>query len=67
VPHDASQMYAKNIATFLLHLVNNGQLTVNLDNQITRETLVTRDGAVVHAKVREFLPAEHAAVSGENR
>ena len=55
IPYHASQMYAKNIATFLLHLMKDGQLTIDLEDEITRETLVTRGGDVVHPKVREVL------------
>jgi NAD(P) transhydrogenase subunit alpha len=59
VPYHASQMYAKNLATFLLHLVKDGELQLDLDDEITRETLVTHGGEVVHARVRELLgPAE---------
>ena len=55
VPYHASQMYSKNIATFLLHLVKKGELTVNMDDEITRDTLLTRDGEIVHSRVREIL------------
>lgn len=55
VPYHASQMYAKNITTFLLHLVKDGVLTVDISDEITRETLVTRDGDVVQASIREAL------------
>ncbi|MDQ3069720.1 MAG: Re/Si-specific NAD(P)(+) transhydrogenase subunit alpha [Acidobacteriota bacterium] len=58
VPHDASQMYARNITTFLLHLARRekgqeGPAALNLDtsDEITRDTLVTRDGAVVHERI----------------
>lgn len=51
VPYHASQMYAKNISTFLLHLAKGGQIQWNLDDEITRETLVARDGQVVHPRV----------------
>ncbi|HEY1784997.1 MAG TPA: Re/Si-specific NAD(P)(+) transhydrogenase subunit alpha [Pirellulales bacterium] len=53
VPNHASQMFAKNVVTFLTHLVKDGKLVINLDDEITRETLVTRDGKVVHARVLE--------------
>jgi NAD(P) transhydrogenase subunit alpha len=53
VPYHASQMYAKNIATFLLHLVKDGKLQLNLEDEITRETLVTRGGEIANARVRE--------------
>ena len=55
VPFHASQMYAKNVATLLLHLVKSGKLELNLDDEITRETLVTRGGEVVQSRVREAL------------
>jgi len=55
VPAHASQMYAKNIAAFLLHLVKNGALQLDLEDEITRETLLTREGEVVHARIREAL------------
>ncbi len=48
-------MYAKNIATLLLHLIKDGQLHLDMSDEITRETLVTRDGQVVHPRVKELL------------
>jgi H+-translocating NAD(P) transhydrogenase subunit alpha len=56
IPYHASQMYAKNIATFLKYLVNKeGNLVLNRDDEIVSETLVTHDGEVVHPRVRELL------------
>ena len=56
VPYHASQMYAKNIATFLKYLIGKeGQLVLNREDEIVRETLVTHAGEVVHAKVRELM------------
>jgi NAD(P) transhydrogenase subunit alpha len=56
VPYHASQMYAKNIATFLKYLIGkDGQLTIDREDEIVRETLVTHRGEVVHAKVRELM------------
>jgi NAD(P) transhydrogenase subunit alpha len=59
VPYHASQMYARNITAFLLHLAKEGKLQLNLGDEITRETLLTRDGEIVNQRVREFfkLPA----------
>jgi len=59
VPYHASQMYSRNISAFLLYLVKDGKLQLNLQDEITRETLLTRGGEVVHGRVREFfsLPA----------
>jgi len=55
IPYHASQMYAKNIATFLLHLTKEGKLTINLDDEITAGTLITRDGKVVHPRILEAM------------
>src|SRR5271165_3777719 len=59
VPYHASQMYAKNLTNFLLNMVKDGQLRLNLDDEIVRSTLVTEGGEIVNPRVREFfsLPA----------
>ncbi len=55
VPFDASQMYARNISTFLLHLVHDGKLEFAPEDEIIAGTLLTKDGKVVHPRVRELL------------
>ncbi len=56
IPVHASQMYAKNISTFLLQLVDKeGRLDIDWEDEVIRETLVTRNGEVVHPRVRELL------------
>jgi NAD(P) transhydrogenase subunit alpha len=59
VPYHASQLYAKNITAFLTHLIKDQKLNLNLEDEIVRETLVTRGGEIVNPRVREFfaLPA----------
>ena len=56
VPYHASQMYAKNIATFLKYLIKDGRMVLDREDEIVRETLVTFDGEVVHPRVREAQP-----------
>jgi NAD(P) transhydrogenase subunit alpha len=55
IPYHASQMYARNIATFLKYLVKDGQLALDREDEIVRETLVTHQGEVVHPRVRESM------------
>src|SRR5688572_31604382 len=60
VPYHASQMYSKNVTTFLTHLLGKDgaaapSLPLSTDDEITRETLLTRDGDVVHPRVRDLL------------
>jgi proton-translocating NAD(P)+ transhydrogenase subunit alpha len=55
VPYHASQMYARNLSAFLLNLVKDGKFQFNEADEIHRETLLTRDGEIVNARVREFL------------
>jgi NAD(P) transhydrogenase subunit alpha len=55
IPYHASQMYARNIATFLKYLIKDGKLNFDREDEIVRETLVTYAGEVAHAKVRELL------------
>jgi NAD(P) transhydrogenase subunit alpha len=55
VPYHASQMYARNVSAFLVHLVKEGKLQLNKEDEIIRETMLTRGGEVVNARVREFF------------
>src|SRR5208282_2131281 len=66
VPYNASQLYARNIGAFLAHLMQDGKLRLNPEDEIIRETLVTRDGQIVNQRVREFfkLPALTPAAQG---
>ncbi len=59
VPYHASMMYARNITSFLTHLIKDQKLNLNLEDEIVRETLLTRGGEIVNARIREFfkLPA----------
>jgi NAD(P) transhydrogenase subunit alpha len=62
VPYHASQMYAKNIATFLLHLfTKDGAFQLKPEDEIVASTLLTRDGQVVHPRLRELLGLAQAA------
>jgi NAD(P) transhydrogenase subunit alpha len=63
IPYHASQMYSRNIATFLAHLLKKGELTLDLADEITRETLVTYRGEIVHARVRQALEPQETAVN----
>ncbi|HTP41736.1 MAG TPA: Re/Si-specific NAD(P)(+) transhydrogenase subunit alpha [Nitrospiria bacterium] len=56
IPYHASQMYAKNITAFILHLINKeGALQLKPDDEIVAGTLLTRNGEIVHPRVRELL------------
>jgi len=57
IPFHASQMYAKNIATFLLHLVDEGNLKIDTEDEITEGTLITQGGKVVNTRVLEAMGA----------
>jgi H+-translocating NAD(P) transhydrogenase subunit alpha len=59
VPYHSSQMYAKNVATFLLYMIKEGKLQINPQDEIVRETLLTQGGEIVSARLREIykLPA----------
>lgn len=55
VPYHASQMYSKNILTFFQALVKDGRFTFDMDDEICRDTLVTRDGKIVNERVKSLL------------
>ena len=55
VPYHASQMYARNLTTFLLYMVKDGKLQLTPQDEIIRETMITNEGEVVNGRVREFF------------
>jgi NAD(P) transhydrogenase subunit alpha len=54
-PAHASQLYSKNVATFLAHLVKDGALRLDEADEIVSGTLVSRGGKVVHPMVLQAL------------
>ena len=64
VPYHASQMYARNVSAFLLHLVKDQKLAMNMDDEIVRETLLTLGGEVLNPRVREFFGMPGLVVQG---
>ncbi|PYO97634.1 MAG: Re/Si-specific NAD(P)(+) transhydrogenase subunit alpha [Gemmatimonadetes bacterium] len=46
LPLDASQMYARNVSSFVLHVTRDGKLVVDFEDEIIRETCVTHAGEV---------------------
>lgn len=67
IPYHASQMYAKNLTSFLQNLVENGEINLNLEDQIINDTLLTHEGEVVNPQVRELLGMSVSAQSTEDR
>jgi len=55
VPMHASQMYAKVIAAFLFHLWVDKTLKIDPNDEITKGTLVTHKGEIVHAAVKAAM------------
>jgi len=49
---NASQMYAKNLVTFLLHLLRDGKIELDLEDEITRGALLTHQGEIANEAVR---------------
>jgi proton-translocating NAD(P)+ transhydrogenase subunit alpha len=64
VPYHASQMYARNVSAFLLHLVKDGKVQLNLDDEIIRDTLLTHEGEVTNQRVRDFFSLPALVASG---
>jgi proton-translocating NAD(P)+ transhydrogenase subunit alpha len=65
VPYHSSQMYARNVMAFVQNFVVKGAINLSVEDEINRDTMVTKDGDVVNARVREALgmPAPAAATA----
>ena len=58
VPYHASQMYSQNVTTLLKHITSEGELTLDFEDEIVRETTVAREGEVIHPRIRDLLNLE---------
>jgi len=58
LPADASLMFSKNVVTLLNHLITDGTLAVDLEDEITRGTLLAQGGKVVHEMVRSRIEGD---------
>jgi NAD(P) transhydrogenase subunit alpha len=58
MPGSATQMYAKNIQTLIKHLVKDGEINVDLDDEITKGATITHGGRVVHEATAKALGIE---------
>ena len=55
IPMHASQMYSRNLDTIVQSIVKEGELVIDLEDEVVAGCLVTRDGAVVHERVQDLL------------
>ncbi|MBW3533974.1 MAG: Re/Si-specific NAD(P)(+) transhydrogenase subunit alpha [Gemmatimonadetes bacterium] len=55
VPYHASQMFSKNVATFLKELLDEGELALDFDNDVVGPTCLVHGGEVRNARVRDAL------------
>jgi NAD(P) transhydrogenase subunit alpha len=65
MPAGASAFYARNISALLLGMVKDGALNLDFEDEVTKATVITRDGAVIAEPVRKLLePAPAATAPG---
>ena len=55
IPFHASQMYSNNITKFLLNMTKDGELVYNMEDEIIRDTLVSKDGEFLGTKVFQVI------------
>ena len=67
IPYHASQMYARNVTSFLQNMVKDGELNLNMEDQVIKETLLTHQGEVTNPRVRELLGLEVPAAADDER
>jgi NAD(P) transhydrogenase subunit alpha len=67
MPAGSSAFYARNISALLLGMVKDGSLNLDFEDEVTKATVITRDGAVVAEPVRKLLePAGTANTGGQS-
>jgi len=57
MPLHASQLYARNVANLLLHLVRDGAINLDFEDEITKGACVTHAGEIVSERAKQLLAA----------
>jgi NAD(P) transhydrogenase subunit alpha len=57
MPLHASQLYARNVANLLLHLVKDGAINLDFEDEITKGACVTHAGEIVSERAKQLLAA----------
>jgi NAD(P) transhydrogenase subunit alpha len=65
LPTHATQMYAKNVQTLLDHLITEGKLNLDLEDEITKGATITHGGRVVHEATASALGAQSEPKAAE--
>lgn len=60
VSYHASQMYSKNITAFFQNMVKDGAIDLNMEDEIIRDTLITKGGEIVSPRIKELLGVSQA-------
>ncbi|MCL6494387.1 MAG: Re/Si-specific NAD(P)(+) transhydrogenase subunit alpha [Ignavibacterium sp.] len=55
VPTHASEMYSKNILSLIQHISKDGKINLNLDDEIVKGCLITRNGEVINQRIKELI------------
>jgi NAD(P) transhydrogenase subunit alpha len=55
MPAGASSFYARNISALLLGMVKDGNLHLDFEDEVTKATVITKDGAVIADAVKKLL------------
>lgn len=55
VPYHASQMYSRNLLAFMKHLIKDGEISFDTEDEIIHDTLLTRGGEIVNPRLREIF------------
>ncbi len=64
MPLHASQLYARNVANLLLHLVKDGAINLDFGDEITKGACVTHDGEIVNERAKQLVEAASGATPG---
>ena len=66
MPTHASQMYARNMLNFINHIVKDGEIVIDTEDEITKGCLITRAGEVVHKATAAAMKANEGRRNGED-
>ena len=58
VPVHSTEMYAKNVLNFLMCIIKDGKLNLDMEDEVVKESLLTHQGKVYHEPTAKLLGGE---------
>jgi len=56
--HHTSEMFSRNVTALLFEIIKNGEIDINLEDEVVRGALLTHEGRIINQRISNLLERE---------